>query len=555
MQKNAFRVSVVFILVVSFAALALHMSAAASDAASLDEARRKVVSEGGYANLAGKARTDGAVRVIVRLKQPFTPIGMLKGAAAQARTDSIAVSQAALADSLSGHNVGNVTNFKYTPQMAMTVDKTALDALVNSGQVQAIYEDVPDYPSLNLSVPLIGAPTVWDTYGYTGAGMNVAILDTGVDKNHPFLKGAVVSEACYSSTGSGTDYTYTSVCPGAVTESTEEGSALPYEGVCPEEACDHGTHVAGIAAGRDNGSFSGVAKGAGIIAIQIFTRFDGYCSSACALSWTSDQIRGLERVYELKDTYNIAAVNMSLGGGQYFLNCDTDSRKEMIDNLKSAGIATVIAAGNEGYLSSLDAPACISSAVSVGATTGADAVASFSDRAYFLSLLAPGTDIYSSIPGQNYASWNGTSMATPHVTGTWALLKQANPTASVDTILEALQTTGLSIYDSSSYLTKPRIKVDAAFLSLPCNKQPVKKSGAETYYSSIINGYYDSTSGQTLLMRGIDLAEDLVLSGSYPVTLSGGYDCGFSEQSGFTTLRGSITITGAAVTIGNLIIR
>jgi subtilisin family serine protease len=482
----------------------------------------------------------------------------LSASDAQAQVNDIAMKQTRVIESLSGHDVSNVTNFRYTPQLALTVDKAALDSLINSDYIRTVSEDVPVPHTLDLSVPRIGGPTVWDTYGYTGAGVYLAILDTGVDKTHPFLNGAVVSEACYSSTGTGSGYTYESVCPGAVTESTEEGSALPYAGACANAMgeCNHGTHVAGIAAGRDNGSLAGVAKNAGIIAIQVFTLFTDYCGSGekCALTWTSDQIRGLERVYELRNTYNIASVNMSLGGGQYYENCDTDTRKASIDNLRSAGIATIISSGNSYYKDSMGAPGCISTAVSVGATTDGDTVADYSNSVSFLGLLAPGSSINSSIPGGTYASWNGTSMAAPHVTGTWALLKQANPSATIDQILNALQTTGVSITDTNG-IAKPRIQVDAAFLAFPCNKQPVKKSGAEIYYATIQSGYDALTSGQTALMREMVFAEDLMFSGAYSVKLAGGYDCGFSSSEGFTTVLGSMTIKGAAVTISKVRIR
>ncbi len=146
------------------------------------------------------------------------------------------------------------------------------------------------------------------------------------------------------------------------------------------------------------------------------------------------------------DLYNIAAVNMSLGGGKYTSSCDTDSRKAAIDNLRSAGIATVISSGNDYYTNGIGAPACISTAVSVGATTKSDVEASYSNyHPTMLSLFAPGSSIYSSVPGGGWETWNGTSMAAPHVTGAWAILKQKSPSASVTDILNNLQTTGAAV--------------------------------------------------------------------------------------------------------------
>jgi len=347
------------------------------------------------------------------------------------------------------------------------VDRSALEKLVTNPFVKSLAEDALLRYTLDTSVPKIGAPKVWNA-GFTGAGSVIGILDTGVDKNHPFLNGAVVSEACYSSNYQ--PHSASSVCPGGVTSSTAQGSAMPYSGNCYPGTCDHGTHVAGIAAGRDNGSFSGVATGAGVIAVQVFSRFDdvslcGPGATPCAMAYTSDIIKGLERILSLRDVYSIAAVNLSLGGGRYYNYCDSDPMKPSIDNLRSVNIATVAASGNASYKDSIASPACISSAISVGASSDIDTVPSFSNSAYFLSLLAPGVGIYSSIPGGTYESWSGTSMATPHIAGSWALLRQAAPSQSVSQVLNAMATTGLGIFDING-IYKTRIRVDNALAAI-----------------------------------------------------------------------------------------
>jgi len=136
-----------------------------------------------------------------------------------------------------------------------------------------------------------------------------------------------------------------------VSSSTAPDSALN----CPlsVDGCDHGTHVAGTIAGRDyspNGpGYNGVAPGAGIIAVQVFSQHTGAdctsvgLSSPCALSFTSDQILALERVYALRTSFNIAAANMSLGGGTFTSNCDvveSTMRKPIVDSLRAEGIDT-----------------------------------------------------------------------------------------------------------------------------------------------------------------------------------------------------------------------
>jgi subtilisin family serine protease len=407
--------------------------------------------------------------------------------------------------SAGGHQIGTL------PVVVTTVDSAGLAALRSDGRVVQVSRNRRHQADVGhtTNITNIGAASAW-AQGFTGAGQTIAIVDSGVDSTHAFLAGKVVSEACYSSAVrevSGPTYLGASVanCPGAdPTQSTAAGSAVP----CSlASECDHGTHVAGIAAGGTGGSFSGVAPGANLIAMDIFSVFTAQslggaytgCGGVpqCAVAWDSDIITGLSRVDDLRSTYSIAAVNLSLGGGSPHTSaCDSDPLAPIIGQLKSHGIAVVVAAGNDSSKTGLSSPACVSAAISVGATDpSSDTVTSFSDSSPRLSLLAPGLNILSSVLDNTLANdgftlapacpapfgadrcypFSGTSMATPHVAGAIAVLRQAKPDlggttvngSQVDAELATLRATGKLVTDQANGVVTPRLQLDAAVAATP----------------------------------------------------------------------------------------
>ncbi len=415
------------------------------------------------------------MRVLVRLNVPFQAEGMLPGRlAVLAQQRGIAQAQDALLRRLNAFSSRLARRYTHVPILALEVSAGALTDLAANPAVAAIEQDVPVPPALAQSVPLIGADALWRD-GFTGYGWTVAILDTGVDGSHPFLAGKVLAEACFSTTslfdGSST------LCPNG--QQSQIGTGAGVNCTPSVTGCDHGTQVAGIAAGS-GGTFSGVARDASIISIQVFSRFDsesacGPGQAPCLLSWTSDQLAALDWLYSQRAAYNIAAANLSLGGSTpHYAPCAGSSLKPSIDNLRAANVATVIAAGNSGWTSAIARPACVPSAISVGSTTKADQVSYFSNVASFMSLFAPGSSITSSLPGGGYQTWSGTSMAAPHVAGAWALLRQVAPDATVDQILAALVNSGSPINDQrpGGSVTRPRIQVDAAATRLQPQTTP-----------------------------------------------------------------------------------
>ncbi|MDE2664831.1 MAG: S8 family serine peptidase [Acidobacteriota bacterium] len=411
-----------------------------------------------FVSLRERVRSEGRARVIVGLRNDDRPFSSatISLKQAEARTAGVARVQHSLLVRLGSHDLSSVRRFKFIPYIAMEVDGPTLQTLALDPEVVSIEEDIVVQVMVDESTALVGAPHAW-SQGYTGAGQTVVILDTGVDKSHPFLQGRVVSEACFSGSGEQQE----SFCPGGAKESTEPGSARP----CTLSDCFHGTAMAGVAAGSGI-DFAGMAPDAGIIAVQVFSK----CGDDCVEASSSDIIAGLERVLELSDDFDIAAVNMSFGGEIFSEECDDEfpATKAALDNLRGVNIAPVAASGNDGSDVSINYPACISSAISVGSVNGIgtatspDSVSRSSNSYRWLDLLAPGRRITTSIPGGGYNRYSGTSLSVPHVTGAWALLKSKAPDALVEQLLGALKMTGTPVADSRNDLVKPRIQVDAA---------------------------------------------------------------------------------------------
>jgi len=424
-----------------------------------------------------RAARNGRVRVLVEVSLPagHVPEGQLDLPVRLAQRQQINAQQARVLARLSptGHRI--LHRYQTIPWVALEADAAALAALESIGaDIVRVADDALARPVLSKSVPLVQGDQAWGV-GFDGAGTTIAVLDTGVDASHPFLANKVIEEACFSG---GDGLSTTSFCPNGQPQQIGPGSATE----CWLDGCYHGTHVAGIAAGNGASAgvpFSGVAKNAHIMAVQVFSEVHDFVSCGsfgpCLGGFTSDIIAGLERVYTVAPQLHVAAVNLSLGEGQFDATCDSQPYKSIIDNLRSIGVATVAAAGNEGFTDSLITPACVSTAISVGATSRDDGVLYFSNVAPFLSLFAPGDEIVSAVPGGDFAPLSGTSMAAPHVAGAFAILRQALPAATVTTLLNALRHTGRPVADTrgDTGTTVPRINIFEALASLTTISNPV----------------------------------------------------------------------------------
>ncbi|PTN33787.1 S8 family serine peptidase [Desulfonatronum sp. SC1] len=442
-----------------------------------------------FSDIPDKAMTgDGFAKIIVEFHVPnieelyrksasFVPLGQDEPADETARA-AMASADAALSmaiqseaskvlDRLPGQSHRINRRYTYFPFLALDVKPDVFIMLQADSRVKTIYPDIPTPlpihgpaedglpkkphadkdslqsdpapPSMSDTIGMIGADKAW-ARGFTGSGWYVAILDTGIRRTHEFFQGKSIVEACFSARAN---------CPNGQTLMVGTGAAAHYSSAY--RGYDHGTHVAGTAAGkRPNNTLFGVARDAGIIAVNVFSRFTAAeCGgNPCVMSYSSDQIAGLDHVYGLRGTYNVGAANMSLGGGAYSTYCDSSPQKSAIDRLRSARIPTAISTGNDGYCGWLGSPGCISTAIAVMASTKADVETLFNNwHATVADLFAPGQSIISSTGGSNtsYQSWSGTSMAAPHVAGALTLMRQYDPTAAVGSHLGRITELGPAI--------------------------------------------------------------------------------------------------------------
>lgn len=329
-------------------------------------------------------------------------------------------------------------------------NKEALVDLLNDPNVKAVYPNRINQATTMESLPLINQPQA-NTKGFNGTGSSVAVLDTGVNYLH-------------------SDFGCTAVnSPSSTCRVVYAFDSAPDDGSLDDNG--HGSNVSAIV--------SKVATKTKIIGIDVFRSGSAY---------DSDILAGINWAVNNAKTYNIKAINLSLGipGVKYKSECSNSSYATAFANARAAGVVPVVASGNDAFSDGISSPACVAGAVRVGAvydsniggvswgnpvkcsdpTTAADKVACFSNGGSLVTLLAPGA----MITAGGY-TMGGTSQATPHVAGAIALLRanSVTPTETIDQTINRLKTTGKPITDSRTGLVFPRIDLLAATNGLTVN--------------------------------------------------------------------------------------
>ena len=393
-----------------------------------------------------QAVAAGPAIVVVALQPPDD-----SGGGAIELSSAISSAQNAVASTLV--DAREVYRFSYVPAMVLEVDDLqSIDALAKNPQVRRVDIDVGGTGLLADSSPLVGA-TNRHSQSNRGDNVTVAVIDTGIDSDHPDLVADVdgAAQACFGYNGSGTGVGF---CP--------DGTDLQVGVGAAEDDAGHGTHVSGIITSDGVVAPTGIAPDASVVAIK---SLDNCSLGGCFYSFTLNVVAALDYIIA-NPQLGIDIINMSLGTNARFAgDCDNVTSWTMagaaaINTLRSSGVTAFASAGNDGSGTLMGVPACLSNVIAVGASDDFDTVASFSDSNSKTDIFAPGVAIVADAIGGSTIALSGTSMASPTAAGCAALLLEAGEATTPDSIEARLQTSSVSVFDPTNGLLFPRINCE-----------------------------------------------------------------------------------------------
>lgn len=363
--------------------------------------------------------------------------------------------------------------------IALTIPVNALPALEADPDVLSVSVDHPTKALDDITDVATGMPSAWNA-GYNGAGIGVAVIDSGINDNHPDL---------WNSTETASRVVYHEDFTGTPTSNSSGGNWDLY---------GHGTHVAGIVGGNgylSNGAYIGVAPAVNLVDLRVL--------NSSGTGSDSLTIAAIEEAIALQSTYNIRVINLSLGRGIY-VSYTQDLLCQAVEAAWESGIVVVVAAGNYGRVSvdssngygTITAPGNDPLVMTVGAmksngstSVSDETLASYSSKGLttydhvvkpdlvapgnlIVSLAAAGATLEAEYPSElvtgtdgnnDYFTLSGTSMATPVVSGAAALLLQQNSALTPDQIKARLMSSAGKVFPTSSVAVVPDL--NATFTS------------------------------------------------------------------------------------------
>ena len=360
--------------------------------------------------------------------------------------------------------VGFQTQFRYwlIDSIAGTVELSRIHDLLELPGVVFIELDGILEIKMEDVVPAHGVDLVWQDTGYTGAGVTMAIIDTGIDGNHSGLDDL---DDDNSTNDTKVIAFYDAINNPGATNGSE---------IFPYDDNGHGTHCAGITAGTGAPTFQhvGVAPHANLVGVKVLS---GSGSGSFA-----QVMAGMQWTVEKRHEFNIRAASMSLGGPGpiEWTSAEEESVNRMANEMMRSGVALFIAAGNSAGSATIGTPGSAEDVITVGALDKDTAIAVYSSQGPTeegrikpnLAFVGSSVNAPDANTGDGYVALSGTSMATPGAAGVGVLMFQANPDLSPFDIRNIMQET--STYRQCHYM----------FANEPCAEDLIPKNRQNNVY-------------------------------------------------------------------------